>query len=139
MLDLDVVSRKIANATARLTDVDELLDRPLEEFRADVRGRDLTAFYLQLAIQDCIDLASHWAAESGWPPPDDAGSAFDSLADHKVIPRELATVMRDAAGLRNRIAHGYATVDHARLYEEVREASPLLKRFLTVLADAAGL
>ena len=98
MPDRDVVARKIASATAHLRDVDELLGRPRDEFLDDTRGRDLTAFYLQLAIQDCIDLASHWVSEAGWPPPDDAGSAFDALADHGVIPRDVAAVLRDAVG-----------------------------------------
>ncbi|HEX5760101.1 MAG TPA: DUF86 domain-containing protein [Thermoanaerobaculia bacterium] len=139
MVERDVVARKIASATARLRDSDELLNRPLEEFLADLRGRDLTAFYLQLAIQDCIDLASHWVADAGWPPPDDAGSAFDALADHGVIPRDVAAVLRDAVGLRHRIAHGYATLDHGRLYREAREGSADLARFLRLVADAARL
>ena len=139
MVDRDVVARKIASATAHLRDADELLDRPREEFLADIRGRDLTAFYLQLAIQDCIDLASHWVSEMGWPPPDDAGSAFEALADHGVIPRDVAAVLRDAVGLRHLIAHGYATIDHGRLYDEAREGRPLFTRFLTLLADASGL
>ena len=139
MVDHDVVARKIANATARLTEVDRLLAPPKDEFLADVQGRDLTAFYVQLAIQECIDLASHWVSESGWPPPEDAGSAFDVLADHEIIPRELAATMREAVGLRNRIAHGYATVDHGRLYDEVGEGTGSIKRFLASLADAAGL
>lgn len=139
MVDLDVLARKIASATARLGSVESLLDRPREEFLADLQGRDLCAFYLQLAIQDCIDLASHWASEANWPPPEDAGSAFDLLADHGVIPRDLASVMRDAAGMRNRIAHGYALLDHGRLYDEASKGSPLLKSFLRTLADSAGL
>jgi uncharacterized protein YutE (UPF0331/DUF86 family) len=139
MVDRDVVARKIASATAYLRDVDRLLDRPRAEFLADLRGRDLTAFYLQLAIQDCIDLASHWVSEASWPPPDDAGSAFEALADHGVIPPEVAAVLRDAVGLRHRIAHGYATLDHGRLYDEAREGRPVLARFLTLLAGAAGL
>lgn len=139
MVDRDVVARKIASATAYLRDVDSFLDRPREEFLADLRGRDLTAFYLQLAIQDCIDLASHWVSEAGWQPPDDAGSAFEALADHGIIPAEVAAVLRDAVGLRHRIAHGYATLDHGRLYDEAREGRPVLARFLTQLAEAAGL
>ncbi len=139
MVDLDIVSAKIASASARLADVDELLARSQEEFLADVRGRDLTAFYVQLVVQDCIDLASHWVSESGWPPPDDAGSAFDALADHDIIPRELATTMRAAAKLRNRIAHGYASVDLGRFYDEILEGRDSLKRFLAAVVDAADL
>jgi uncharacterized protein YutE (UPF0331/DUF86 family) len=139
MVDHDVLARRIATATARLRDVRELLDRSREDFLADVRGRDLTAFYLQLAIQDCIDLASHWVSDAGWTPPEDAGSAFDTLADHGVIPRELATILRQAVGLRNVIAHGYAALDHGRFFVEVREALPELERYLAALAEAGGL
>lgn len=139
MADLDVVARKIASATAHLADIESALDCSREEFLGDVKNRDLTAFYLLLTIQDCIDLASHWVAEAGWAPPDDAGSAFDTLADHRIIDRELAGTLRAAVGLRNRIAHGYARIDHGRLYEEVREGSGSLKRFLIALAGTAGL
>jgi uncharacterized protein YutE (UPF0331/DUF86 family) len=139
MVKLEFVARKIATANSRLEQVDELLEPKLGAFVADLRGRDLTAFYLQLAIQDCIDLASHWVAEAGWPPPEDAGSAFDTLADRDVISRDLATFLRDAVSLRNRIAHGYATVDHERLYKEARDGTPRLKQFLAKIADAAGL
>lgn len=75
------------------------------------KSRDLSLFYLFLAIQECIDLAAHWVADEGWGEPDDAGSAFDVLADRKVIDRDAATASRAAAGLRNRIAHGYALLD----------------------------
>ncbi|MCP4656913.1 MAG: DUF86 domain-containing protein [bacterium] len=46
---------------------------------------------------------------------------------------------RAAAKLRNRIAHGYASVDHGRFYEEVLEGRNSLKRFLAAMADAADL
>ncbi len=139
MVDQDVAARKIANASARLAAVDRMLAQPREAFVADLKGRDLTAFYVQLAIQECIDLASHWVADSDWQPPDDAGAAFDVLADHDMISRDLATTMREAVGLRNRIAHGYATVDHGRLYDEVSQGTGAIKQFLAALADAAGL
>ncbi len=139
MVDHDVVGRKIGNASARLADVDRLLATPREEFLAEVERRDLTAFYVQLAIQECIDLASHWLSESDWQPPDDAGSAFDVLADHDLISRDLAATMRRAVGLRNLIAHGYATVDHGRLYDEVGEGRSAIRQFLAALADAADL
>jgi len=139
MVRADVTGRKIARAATRLHDVEELIAHPVEQFIADDRGRDLASFYLFLAIQECIDLAAHWVADSGWAPPDDAGSTFDILAQHHAIPRDLAEVMKEAAGLRNRIGHGYAELDHARLHVEFREGAAALRRFLTAVADAASL
>jgi uncharacterized protein YutE (UPF0331/DUF86 family) len=50
----------------------------------------------------------------------------------------LADGLRGAVGLRNRIAHGYATVDHDRLREEAAEGIAILRDFLVRVADAAG-
>jgi uncharacterized protein YutE (UPF0331/DUF86 family) len=135
----EVAAHKITRAHARLDEAEELVSRPVEEFVADRRGRDLASFYLQLAIQEVIDLAAHWVADAGWVPPADAGSTFEVLADHGVIDRELASQLRAAVGLRNRIAHDYTGVDHARLHAEFAAGVEPLRRFFVAAADAAGL
>ena len=139
MVSPEVAARKVSHATARLGDVDEILSVGREAFLADVKRRDLASFYVFLAIQDCLDLAGHWVSDAGWTPPNDAAEAFDRLADHGAIDRRLADSMRAAAGLRNRIAHGYVSVEHGRMYDEYRDGSPALRRFLSLAADAAGL
>jgi uncharacterized protein YutE (UPF0331/DUF86 family) len=135
----DVAGARIARATAWLRDAETLLDRSAADFVADRSGRDLALFYLFLAIQECLDLAAHWVADEGWTPPDDAGSTFDVLADRGAVDRATAGALRGAAGLRNRIAHGYAMVDYARVQRESREGLPALRAFLDTVARAAGL
>jgi uncharacterized protein YutE (UPF0331/DUF86 family) len=137
MVRPDVVRQKIAAASARIQQAEDLVSRPREEFLADSRARDLASFYLLLAIQEAIDLAAHWVADERWPAPADASSTFDLLADHGAIERELAAGMRDAAGLRNRIAHGYTGVDHGRLHDEFSAGVATLRRFLAAVAGAA--
>jgi uncharacterized protein YutE (UPF0331/DUF86 family) len=139
MVRRDVAAARIARAQAWLSDAEAILGRPPEDFVADRSGRDLALFYLFLAIQECIDLAAHWVADEGWMPPDDAGSTFDVLADHGVITRPTADALRGAAGLRNRIAHGYAMVDYRRVQQEARPGLPALRAFLDAVARGAGL
>src|SRR5437870_5597639 len=115
MFRRDLAARKIARASSWLDDADAILSRPLDTFVADVKDRDLAIFYLFLAIQECLDLAAHWVADAGWTAPDDAASTFDVLADRAAIDRDLAATLRLAAGLRNRIAHGYAMLDYGRI------------------------
>ena len=95
----DVVAAKVVRARAWLNDAASALQSLLETFLSDPRSRDLSLFYLFLSIQECIDSAAHWVADEGWGGPDDAGSAFDLLADRGVINRETATALRAAAGL----------------------------------------
>ena len=139
MVRRDVVANKVGHARTWLNDAESLFERSVEEFRTDVKGRDLALFYLFLAIQECIDLAAHWVADEGWGEPDDAGSAFDLLADRGVITREWATALRAATGLRNRIAHGYALLDYARVQREAREGIPSIRTFLATIATSAGI
>ncbi len=139
MVRRDVVASKVGHARTWLNDAESLFERSVEAFRTDVQGRDLALFYLFLAIQECIDLAAHWVADEGWGEPDDAGSAFDLLADRGVITREWATALRAATGLRNRIAHGYALLDYARVQREAREGIPSIRTFLAAIATSAGI
>lgn len=133
MVRPDVAAGKITRARAWLADAEGLIG--CEERR----DRDLGAFYLFLAIQECIDLATHWVADEGWPVPDDAGGSFDLLADRGVLDARLAEGMRGAVGLRNRIGHGYAAIDHRRIEQEFTQGTETLRGFLAAVADKAGL
>lgn len=139
MVRRDVVAAKVGRARAWLNDAASRLRNPLEAFLADPQTRDLSLFYLFLAIQECIDLAAHWVADEGWGQPDDAGSAFDMLADRNVIDRETATALRAAVGLRNRIAQGSALLDYERVHREAAAGMSPLRRFLVAIAAAAGI
>ena len=138
MVRRDVAGAKIARAQGWLADADARFGTSAEAFAADRERRDLAIFYLFLAIQECIDLAAHWVSDEGWDAADDAGSTFDVLASRGVVDRPLADAMRSAVGLRNRIAHGYAMLDYARIHEEARSGVVALRAFLVRVADVAG-
>jgi uncharacterized protein YutE (UPF0331/DUF86 family) len=139
MVRRDVAARKLARAQAWLDDASAILQRPLAEYRDSARERDLSAFYLMLAIQECVDLAAHWVADEGWGPPDDAAGTFDVLADHDVISRSLADELHGAVGLRNLIAHGYARLDHERVHGEADAGVRALRQFLEATARLLAL
>ncbi|MDO8794868.1 MAG: DUF86 domain-containing protein [Vicinamibacterales bacterium] len=130
MVRRDVAGARVARATAWLDDASRLLDQPADVFVAATKDRDLG---------ECIDLSAHWVADAGWGAPDDAGSTFDVLAERRAIDRELADGLRLAAGLRNRIAHGYAMLEYRRVQTESQAGVPALRRFLAAVAREAGL
>ena len=138
MVQRDVAGQKIARVMAYLADAEPVLRRPRADFLGDRKERDLAMFYLFLAIQGCIDLASHWIADENLPPADDYGGSFRVLSDHGRIDAGLAGQMAAAAGLRNLIAHGYATIDAARVHEEAPGGIDAMRRFMDVVARIAG-
>lgn len=139
MVRRDVAGRKVARAAAWLDDAESILSRSREDLSRDAASRDLAAFYLFLAIQECIDLAAHWVADDGLAPPEDAPSAFDVLAGRGFIEPGTADALRGAAGLRNRIAHGYGDIDHERVRREATDGVKALREFLLAVSKAAGL
>lgn len=134
MVRPDVAEQKVSRAASRLDQAEALLARPRDAFVADLQGRDLASFYLLVAIQEVIDLAAHWVADAGWPAPPDAAATFDLLAEHGALGHEQAAGLRAAVGLRNRIAHGYATLDDGRLYDELQQGVTTLRHFLAAVA-----
>jgi uncharacterized protein YutE (UPF0331/DUF86 family) len=139
MVRPEVVERKLSRAIAWLDDAEAKLSRPAADFLADLDAQDLASFHLFLAIQECIDLAAHWVADARWGSPDEASATFDLLARHGAIDHELAAKMRGAVGLRNRIAHGYSTIDQARIHGEYREGITTLRKFLAHVAEEVAL
>jgi uncharacterized protein YutE (UPF0331/DUF86 family) len=134
----EVAGQKIARAEAWLREVEDLLAVSAEQLAADRKRADLASFYLFLAIQEAIDLAAHWLADAGWPPADDVGSTFDTLAAKAAISVEIAAGMRSIVRVRNRIAHGYTTVDHPRIQAEAPAGIATLRSFLSAVAAASA-
>ena len=139
MVKPDLVASKVGRASGWLDHAAELISASPEQLVEDTERRDLASFYIFLAIQECIDLAAHWVADAGWGSPEDAASTFEVLADRRVIDRDLAESLRGAVGLRNRIAHGYASVDHSKVQDQFQEGAETLRRFLALVSSEAGL
>jgi uncharacterized protein YutE (UPF0331/DUF86 family) len=58
---------------------------------------------------------------------------FDLLQRHGVIDAPLARVLSGAVGLRNRVAHAYATLD--RLWAELPAGLDALERYAQAIAS----
>lgn len=138
MVDRALLADRIAavrDATARIRAV---LPASVEAFRADRTAREVVVLNVLVAIQTCLDLASHWLADEGWDVPATYGDVFLALADHDVIPRVLAGRLAAASGLRNLIAHQYAALDWARVHAIAQSELGHLEAFCAELAARAG-
>ena len=101
---------------------------------ADLVLRDALALALLVAVQEAIDVAYHITADEGWGVPDSHAAAFDLLRDRKVLGAELARRLQGICRIRNRIAHGYASVDHARMWSELPDGLDALDAYAASVA-----
>lgn len=69
-----------------------------------------------LAVQSCVDIASHVIADEGCPPAGTLADAFARIADQGVISPKTKHALMRAVGLRSVVAHGYAGMDPASVH-----------------------
>jgi uncharacterized protein YutE (UPF0331/DUF86 family) len=138
VVDKAVLADRIAvvrDATARIRAV---LPSTPQAFVEDRTAREVVVLNLFVAIQACLDLASHWLADEGWAVPDTYGDLFTALTDHGVLDRRLAGGLTAAAGLRNLVAHQYGALDWHRLHAMAMSDLGDLESFCAALAARVG-
>ena len=134
MTDAAIVSQKLTSLVEHLGRARRRRPATLEALRADVDLQDALALSLLVAIQEAVDVAFHIVADEGWGVPSSYAESFDMLARHGVVDPSLANEMAAASGLRNRIAHGYALLDVARLWNEMPAGLDALECYAAAIA-----
>jgi uncharacterized protein YutE (UPF0331/DUF86 family) len=107
VVDANVLAAKLAELSLRLDRIRR--HRPVDAaaLAADADLLDAVSFNLLLAVQACLDIASHLIADEGWPVAATLGESFQRLQDKGVITLPTATALRQAAAFRNVLVHDY--------------------------------
>lgn len=135
MTDRDVVAAKLAELEDRLGRVRAHGRGSAAALAADRDASDLVAFNLMLAVQTCLDVASHVIADEGWPPAGTLAESFHRLAEHGVITAATGEALGRAASFRNVVAHGYGRVVAEHLYAAATDGLCDLERFAHEVAS----
>jgi uncharacterized protein YutE (UPF0331/DUF86 family) len=136
--DTAIVLRKLTVLREHAHRVAQRRPSDAEAYARDIDCQDATAMSLFVAIQESVDIAMHIAADDGFGIPGSYGDAFQLLAANGVIRLELAQTLAGMAGLRNRIANGYASVDPVRLWSEIPAGLRALSAFAQAIAVHVG-
>ena len=109
MTDPELVAKRLAIIETSVRELRELA-RPTV-IHTDVREARFVEHTLQIAIQAVLDTASHIVSDERLGEPRTNRELFDLLERAGWIPPALAGALRDMAGFRNVLVHGYDTVD----------------------------
>jgi uncharacterized protein YutE (UPF0331/DUF86 family) len=134
MTDAMVVARKLAVMREHLDRVRRRRPDALEELRTDSDRQDALAMSVLVVVQESLDLAFHVVTGEGWGLPASYAESFEILAQRGVLDAQLADALAAAARLRNRIAHGYASVDIAKLWAELPAGIAAFDKYAAALA-----
>ena len=117
MTDPELLAKRLAVIESCVRELRELA-RP-EAIATDVREARFVEHTLQLALQATLDAASHIVSDERLGEPSTNRELFDRLEQAGWIEPALAGTLRDMAGFRNILVHGYDTVDLAIVREVV--------------------
>jgi uncharacterized protein YutE (UPF0331/DUF86 family) len=138
LTDRLVILKKLAMLREHAARVRRRRPATREAFEANVDIQDAIALSFLVATQEANDIALHLAADEGWGLASSYAEAFDLLARNHVLTPEHARELASVASVRNRIAHGYASIDPGRLWAELPAGIDALDRYVEVIAGFAN-
>lgn len=134
MVDKAVVERLLVQLEEYLRDLDEAkLSYSLEDFKGNKVIRRYTERTLQVAIEACLDIASHIISYKGFREPLDSKDCFQVLLENKLLPVALADSLKRMAQFRNIVVHDYIRVNPEIVYSIVQDNIPDIVAFAQVV------
>jgi uncharacterized protein YutE (UPF0331/DUF86 family) len=109
MTDPALVEKKLALIESCVSDLRRLA-KP-EALETDVREQRFVEHTLQIAIQAALDVASHIVSDHRLGEPRTNRELFDLLHRDGWLEAALVGSLRNMAGFRNVLVHGYDDVD----------------------------
>lgn len=131
MVDHDLVRRKLAELAEYVAQVSEYRDLTVERYRADWKTQRIVERTLQMAIEACVDVASHVVADRGLRAPSTYAETFEILVQTGLMAPDLGRTMVEMTGFRNVIVHEYAGIDAGVVIRILREHLEDFHRFET--------
>lgn len=117
MVDREILATRLSKLRDALGKLAAIARKPREQYLSSETDRALAEHYLRIALEAMLDAGNHVVASEGFRKPLQLRDVPLILAEYEVLPLELSKKLARAVGLRNRLVHGYAEIDHDRLYE----------------------
>jgi len=133
VVDRDLVLRKLADLDQYLGQLSEYQTVSVEQYRGDWKTQRIIERTLQMAIEVCLDVATHIIADRGLRAPTTYAEAFEVLGEAGLLDPVMRDVMIRMSRFRNLIVHEYARVDPAMVVRILREHLADLARFKTAV------
>jgi uncharacterized protein YutE (UPF0331/DUF86 family) len=135
MVEPETIRRRLALLQDALADLRRYRDRyDAAALTSDRDAQHMVLHALYIAAQAAIDIALHSAADSEQQTSTTYQQAFARLASSGRLAAQLAERLKGWAGLRNVLAHQYATIDYGRIAATLKNELPDLEQFAAAAA-----
>lgn len=124
MLNKEFIVRKIKLIQEDLSRLEPFVDFSFHALMKDPVKLGAVERFLERIITRAIDINRHCIAElgKGNESVKTYEDTFLRMADLNIYPEKFAKIIARSAALRNMLVHEYDNIDHALVYQSVREA-----------------
>lgn len=135
MVDRDLLIAKAGSVRKHLKRVEEKRAPDVNAFLQDIDRQEILCFNLQLAIQNCIDIAAHIVGEEGMGVPGSVNEMFYFLEESGYLSHQLTEQMVKAIGFRNLLVHEYGKIDLKQVHEIALDHANDLRKYLVLILE----
>jgi uncharacterized protein YutE (UPF0331/DUF86 family) len=116
-ISISRINRKSELITSYLSLLQPLVDIPLDEFLSDSYKVMAAERLLEITIQAALDINNHILKEHFSITASSSAEGFLEMGRRSIVPLSLAQNLRQSAGLRNRLAHEYDTIQPEMIFQ----------------------
>lgn len=138
MVDRDLIVAKASSVKRHMSRVEEKLGTDLQAFLKDIDSQESILFNLQMAIQNCIDIAAHIISEEGYGVPGSTGEMFSLLGEKRILDGDITGKMVKAVGFRNLIVHEYGGIELKQVFDVAQNEIKDLNEYLASIFRKFG-
>jgi len=135
MLDRDLLSRKVSRLRKYVSDLEQADDITWEKYGSDARSKAFVERYLNLAIEEVIDIANHLVSFHKWREPEGFRDLFTILYEKGVIPKKHLAAFQNMASFRNMLVHRYEQIDDELVFGIFRKKLHDFHIFMNLVKD----
>jgi len=134
----DRISDKIEDIEAYLKEFEKIIPNDLEDYLNDYLIKVACERYFEKIVEAVVDLTFFVIKKKELKIPEDDTSAFDILAENKIIDINLGSRLKDAKRMKNIISHQYGKISNEIVFNSIKnelrkdavEFVDLIERFM---------
>ncbi len=127
MVSKNIIFKKLERLEESLRRLESKKDITLDEFLSNWEVQDIVLREFQVAIESCIDIATHIISEKGWKSPESYREVASILAEHGILPEDYSKIFEKIVGFRNIIVHEYMSIDLENVFKNLQNLEDLRK------------
>ena len=137
-VDTELLLTKIESLRKCIHRIEQKRPSNADILYSDIDIQDIISVNLERAVQQCVDIAAIIISGMEITPPATMASAFESLAERKIIDKELSERLKKAVGFRNIAVHEYDRINWDIVYSIITVNIDDFRKFTSAILVFIG-